>query len=203
MDIKIEQLRKKDFNVARKFAIEGMHLTWYTSNRLELYFYSKYFWYLELSKATKVLGAYIDDKLVGVLLANINNEPKVFQSIWYNIFLKITTFLINIGYKDASSSYHEANKELLEKYLEHNITDGELNFLAVDPTIHGKGIGTLLLRELERLEKGKQIFLYTDTGSTYQFYSHRGFEEIGRKDISLFVQKKEVPLTCFLLSKRL
>ena len=62
---------KKDFNKARKFAIEGMNLNWYTSNKLELYLYSKYFWYLEISKATKALGAYIDNELVGVLLVDM------------------------------------------------------------------------------------------------------------------------------------
>ena len=67
MDIIIKQLRKKDFNSARKFAIEGMHLTWYTKNKFELYFYSKYFWYLEISRATRAFGAYLGDNLVGVL----------------------------------------------------------------------------------------------------------------------------------------
>ena len=202
MDIRIEQLRKKDFNNARKFAIEGMHLTWYASNKVELYLYSKYFWYLEISRATKALGAYMDNKLVGVLLVDINNEPKFFHSLWYNGFMKFATFLINIGYKDASSAYDGANKELLEEYLKNHETDGEINFFAVAPSINGKGIGTMLLKELEKQETGKQIYLYTDTGSTYQFYLHRGFEEIGRKDISLAINKKELPLTCFLFGKR-
>ena len=86
MEIRIEQLRKKDFNNARKFAIDGMNLTWYASNKVELYLYSKYFLYLEISRATKALGAYMDNKLVGVLLADINNESKVFHSIWYKVF---------------------------------------------------------------------------------------------------------------------
>ena len=40
MDIEIGQIKKKDFNMARKFAVKGMHLNWYTSNRFELYIYS-------------------------------------------------------------------------------------------------------------------------------------------------------------------
>ena len=67
MDIRIKQLKKKDFNVARKFAIDGMHLNWYTNNAVELYLYSKYFWYLEIRRATRALGAYTGDQLVGVL----------------------------------------------------------------------------------------------------------------------------------------
>ncbi|WP_435921590.1 GNAT family N-acetyltransferase [Paenibacillus sp. DYY-L-2] len=203
MDIRIKPLRKEDFNSARKFAIEGMHLTWYTSNKVELYLYSIYFWYLEISRATIALGAYRNNKLAGVLLADMNKEPKVFQSIWYRAFVKLGDFLINIGYKDASSVYHKANNELLKQYLKNHEPDGELNFFAVDPALNGQGIGTMLLKELENQEKGKQIYLYTDTGSTYQFYAHRGFEEIEKKEISLTINKEEVPLTCFLFGKKL
>ena len=203
MNIEIKKLNKIDFNAARKFAIDGMHLSWYTTNNIELYLYSKYFWYLEISKATKAFGAYMEDRLVGVLLVDINNEPKVFKSIWYKLFLKIASFIINLWYKNASSNYDNANKEILDVFKKNNLVDGELNFFAVDPTIKGKGIGTLLLNELEKQEKGKLIYLYTDTGSTYQFYLHRGFSESGRKDITIKIKNREVPLTCYLFSKSL
>lgn len=203
MDVKIKQLRKKYFNKARKFAIEGMNLNWYTSNNLELYLYSKYFLYLEISKATKSLGAYINDELVGVLLVDMENQPKIFSSIWYKIFIKISTFIINLGYKDASSTYDIANIELLKEFKKNNKIDGEISFFAVDPTIKGKGIGSLLLKELERQEKNKLIYLYTDSGSTYQFYLHRGFTQSGAKDVILEINNKNVPLTCFLFSRRL
>lgn len=203
MNIEIKQLKKRDFNTARKFAIEGMHLNWYTNNTLELYLYSKYFWYLEISRATRALGAYMGDKLVGVLLVDIDNQPKVFNSIGYRLFVKFSSFIINLLYKKASNTYDNVNKEMLENFLKSNSANGELNFFAVDPTIKGKGIGTLLLNELEKKEKGKQIYLYTDTGSTYQFYLHRGFIESGRRDILIKIGNREVPLTCYLFSKTL
>lgn len=203
MGIVIRQLRKKDFNAARKFSIEGMHLAWYTRNSFELYLYSKYFWYLEISRATRALGAYMGDTLVGVLLVDMTNQPKVFPSFWYRFFVRFASFIISFGYKDASSIYDDANKEILTAYRKNNRPDGELNFFAVDPNITGKGLGTLLLNELEKQEKGKHIYLFTDTGSTYQFYSHRGFEEVGRKDISLDLHGKAVPLTCLLFCKQL
>lgn len=201
VDITIEPLRKKDFNTARKFAVEGMHLNWYTSNRFELYLYSKYFWYLEMSRATKVFAAYMGDTLAGVLLVDMNGQPKVFKSFFHRLFVKFASFIINLGYKDASSTYDDTNKEILEAYKKTNKADGELNFFAVDPNIKGKGIGTLLLNELEKQEKGKQIYLFTDSGSTYQFYAHRGFDEVGRKDITLEIKNEAVPLTCMLFSK--
>lgn len=88
-------------------------------------------------------------------------------------------------------------------YREKNKANGELNFFAVDLDIKGKGVATLLLNELEKLEAGKLIYLFTDSSSTYQFYEHRGFEEVGRKDIRIIISKKDVPLTCLLFSKKL
>lgn len=203
MDVEIKQIKKRDFTAARKFAIKGMHLDWYASGGIEMYLYSKYFWYLEISRATRAIGAYMNDVLVGVLLVDMDNQPKVFRSFWHRLYVKFAAFVINIGYKDASSTYDNANKELLAAYKAQRKTDGELNFFAVNPNIQGKGLGTLLLNELERLEKEKHIYLFTDSGSTYQFYSRRGFDEVGRKDISLELHGKEVPLTCLLFSKTL
>ena len=37
MDIEISQIKKRDFNTARKFAVEGMYLNRYSSNKFELY----------------------------------------------------------------------------------------------------------------------------------------------------------------------
>jgi GNAT superfamily N-acetyltransferase len=201
MDIEIGKIKKKDFNIARKFAIDGMHLDWYASNKIELYIYSKYFWYLEISKATKTFGAYFENKLVGILLVDMNNMPKIFKSIWYTLFIKIISFLINLLYKNASNAYDEANIKMLKEFKRKNNPDGEINFFAVDPNIKGKGVGTLLLNELEKQEKGKLIYLYTDNGSTYQFYTHRGFKMSGETNIILKINKKEVGLTCYLFSK--
>jgi GNAT superfamily N-acetyltransferase len=203
MNIEIKQIKQKDFNIARKFAIKGMHLNWYASNKFELYFYSKYFWYLEVSKATKALGAYMENKLVGVLFADMKNEPKIFRSVRYKLFTKTIGFIIHLFYKNASSTYDEANAKMFEYFKSENNPDGEINFFAVDQNMNGRGIGTLLLNELEKQEKGKLIYLYTDSGSTYQFYIHRGFNESGKTDIKLEINKKEIDLTCYLFSKRL
>lgn len=201
MNIVIKQLRKQDFNRAREFAIEGMHLSWYATNGIELYLYSKYFWYLEITKATKAIGAYMDDRLVGVLLADMKDEPKIFTSAFYNAFIKVVIFFINLFYKNASSVYDKANIQMLKEFKENNDPDGEINYFAVDPSIKGKGIGTLLLNELEKYAKGKLIYLYTDSGSTYQFYQHRGFKKAVERSILLEIHKREIPLNCFLFCK--
>ena len=147
-DIVIKQIEKRDFNSARKFAIEGMHLSRYASTKFELYFYSKYFWYLEISRATKALAAYMDDTLIGVILADMNGEKKIFKSWWYKLWIKVVSFIIKLSYKESHDAYTIANSEMLDNFKKQNTPDGEICFFAVDPEIKGKGIGTLLLNEL-------------------------------------------------------
>lgn len=203
MDIAIRTIRKQDFDAARRFAVHGMHLHWYATGRLELYLYSLYFWNLEITRATRALGAYMGDRLVGVLLVDMKGEPKVFPSFFRRAFVWLADLVIKSFYRGAADVYHKTNEKMLGDFLLHHRPDGELNFFAIDPTITGKGIGTLLLDELERLEAGKLIYLFTDSGSTYQFYQRRQFDEAGRQNVTIEIDAKELDLTCFLFSKTL
>lgn len=203
MDIAIRTIRKQDFDAARRFAVHGMHLHWYATGRLELYLYSLYFWNLEITRATRALGAYMGDRLVGVLLVDMEDEPKVFPSFFRRAFVRLADLAINTFYRGAADVYHQANEKMLAEFKQHHRPDGELNFFAIDPTITGKGLGTLLLDELERLEAGKLIYLFTDSGSTYQFYQRRQFDEAGRQEVTMEIDGKELELTCFLFSKTL
>lgn len=203
MDITIRTIRKKDFNVARRFAVHGMHLHWYTTNRFELYLYSQYFWNLEVTRATRALGAYMDDRMVGVLLVDMKGEPKVFPAFFRRAYVWLSDLVIKTFYNGAADVYHKTNKGMLGDFLRQHQPDGELNFFAIDPTIMGKGLGTLLIDELARLETGKLIYLFTDSGSTYQFYQRRQFDEMGRQEVTIEIDGKELDLTCFLFSKTL
>ena len=74
MEIEIKDIRKKDYKKAIQFAIRGMHFDWYLDNQFMLNAYGRYFWYLEINRATQVLAAYIGGEFVGVLLAEIKGE---------------------------------------------------------------------------------------------------------------------------------
>lgn len=71
MEIEIKDIRKKDYEKAIQFAIKGMHFDWYLDNRFLLNAYGRYFWYLEINRATQIFAAYADSEFVGVLLAEI------------------------------------------------------------------------------------------------------------------------------------
>lgn len=98
--------------------------------------------------------------------------------------------------------YNEANKEMFAKYTQQYKPDGEIRFLAANPDSKIRGIGTYLLKELSTREAGKEIYLFTDTNCTYQFYERRGFERAGEKEIVLDLSG-EVDLKCLLYRKRL
>lgn len=101
----------------------------------------------------------------------------------------------------GADSYNDANTEMLAAYAKMHQLDGEIVFLAADPEAKVKGIGTALLKELERRETGKRIYLFTDSQCTWQFYEHRGFEKAGEKDIKMDLSGNDVGLTCLLYSK--
>lgn len=74
--IRIQEMCRQDHKKAQQFAIKGMHFDWYMDSKAALSLYAKYFWNMELNRATKVYGAYVDDKFAGVLLADMKGEPK-------------------------------------------------------------------------------------------------------------------------------
>ena len=201
--IKIRELRKQDYKKARQFAIQGMHLYWYVSNKLILNLYARYFLDLELSHATRAYGAYVDDQFVGILLAEIKGEPKKYGSVWRTAYIRFIDWLQHHVAGDGVETYDKANQEMLCAFCEKNTPDGEIIFLAADPECKVRGIGTALLSALEKDEPGKLIYLYTDNACTYQFYEHRGFSRAGEQQIVMNLEKKEVPLSCFLYAKRL
>ena len=201
--MEIKELERKDFSKVIDFAIEGMHFNRYVDNKLALRLYGRYFLYLELERASQVLAAYMDNKLVGVLLADIKNKPKICHSFWRSLYVKIFKTIMETFVKGGADIYDEANKVMFKEYAKKASPDGEICFLAADPTIQGKGIGSMLLKELEKREKGKLIYLYTDDNCTYQFYERKGFERSEEQKITMELGGKTVPLTCLLYSKQL
>lgn len=172
-------------------------------NKLILQLYGRYFFYLELERSTQVIAAYMGDQLVGVLLAEMKNETKKFQSSWRKSYISIFEFLMSVVVKDGPDIYNDTNKEMLKDYTETVTPDGEICFLAADPTIQGKGIGSLLLEELSQREKDKLVYLYTDSNCSYHFYDRKGFDRAKEKEITMDLGSNKVRLTCFLYSKQL
>lgn len=179
-----------------------MHFNWYMDNPFLLNAYGRYFWYLEINRATQLFAAYADDQLVGVLLAEMKGENKIQHRFFQKLYVRVIDIIQNLFFKDGAGLYEDTSKEQLQHYLKHHSPDGEIIFLAADPDCKIKGVGTALLNALEEREKGKTLFLYTDNACSYQFYEHRGFERVEEKDITMELSKGKVPLKCFIYSKK-
>lgn len=201
MTLTFRNLEKKDYHQAIQFAIKGMHFDWYIKNKLLLNLYGRYFWYLELNRATEIIALHQEDVLAGVLLAEINGAPKVHTSFGQKLYVKLFEFLQNLFAKESAGTYEAENNQMLSDYLNEHSPDGEIIFLAANPDRTIKGIGTQLLNELQKRVPGKEIYLFTDSACTYQFYEKRGFHRQKEKSLSLKMLNKEIELQCMLYSK--
>ena len=150
----IKEFQNKDIGKAIQFAVTGMYFDLYFKSKVLRNLYGRYFWYLETNRATQIIAAYEDDTLAGVLLAEINGETTKYYSKWRAMYVKFVEFVQRLFYKDSAGLYDEVNKEMFAKYKKTNSPDGEIIFLAANPDVKTKGIGTMLLSELEKREKG-------------------------------------------------
>lgn len=161
-DILLTELQRKDEKATIRFAIKGMHFDWYMDSKLALNLYGKYFWHLETSRATQCIAAYAGDKFVGVILAEFKNEKPLRRSIWRRMYVAFFEFIQKTFLKDSVGIYDEVNRQMFQNYLQTNTPDGEIIFLAANPDCGIKGVGTMLLSELEKRERGKR-FTFTRT----------------------------------------
>lgn len=199
--MQIKTLQTKDHAKAINFAIQGMQFQKYLKNPILLQLYGKYFWYKELLLATRILAAYEGETLLGVLLVNLSGEKKAYQSFSKSLFVKTVDLIEKLFFTGSASLYHEANKAMLTNYKKQNQPDGEIVFLAADPSLKGKGVGSFLLQALTEQVQGKELYLYTDNHCNYHFYEKRGFERIGEKQIQMALEDT-VDLKCLLYRKK-
>lgn len=170
MSLEIRNLDKSDYKKAIRFAIKGMHFDWYLNSSFLLEAYGRYFWYLEMNRATEILAAYSDGIFAGVLLAEIYGEEKKHQSWYEKLYVRFVDIIQRTFFKHGAGLYEETVKDQLSHYLANNKPNGEIIFLAADPDAKIKGIGSALLGELEKKLPGKILYLHTDDACTYQFY---------------------------------
>ena len=201
--IEIREIRRQDYPKARQFAIQGMHLYWYVDSKSLLNLYARYFWGMELNRATRAYGAYVDGVFAGVLLADMKGEPKRHYSAWRAVYLRFFDWLQHRLAGAGVDSYDAANDAMYQAFCAQNTPDGEIVFLAADPESKARGIGTALLSALEADEPGKLVYLYTDNACTYQFYEHRGFNREQARSITMDLGGKQIPLECLLYAKKI
>ena len=101
MTLRIDKLQKRDEKKAIQYAIKGMHFDWYLDKKWMLNLYGRYFWYLETSRATQMFAAYADDAFVGVILAEIKDEPRLNNSFFRKLYIRFIEWVQCTFFKDS------------------------------------------------------------------------------------------------------
>ena len=165
--------------------------------------YSKFFQYSELLESTDCLAIYESNKLVGVLLAEMYDKPKIYKSISKKLFVKLFEFKRNRDADSSATLYVKNNNIMLNNLKKNKIIDGEIRFLACDSTLLNKGIGSKLLREFESRSKNKNLILFTDDKCNYKFYEYKNYNKVDEMDIVFKIYNKDLLLKCSLYYKEL
>lgn len=197
----IRDLKQRDHRRAIDFAVRGMNFDRYAKSRFLQRLYGRYFLYTELNRATEVIAAYDGNRLAGLLIAVLYGQPRRHQTRFQRFFVSLLNALWRL-YDDGVDVYEQTNRALLSRYRENFWPDGEILFLAANPDRLGDGIGTRLLDELQRRAAGKELYLFTDSNCTWQFYKHRGFSLGAESPISMALPDGPVTMVCYLYHKK-
>lgn len=194
----------KDADELASFALEGMNFSRYTKLRFAQKLYSRYFVREGILNATLSLGAYTEEgQLTGALLARFNGEQPVYRNFFWRCYVWLFELVLSLFFGSHTDEYDTNNRKMLQDVTQSKTFDGELSLFAVDPKQKGQGVGTALLSAFQTRKSGKQIYLFTDSNCTYQFYQHRGFEQASSVDIHEPGQSTDQKLSCFVFTRTL
>ena len=136
---------------------------------------------------------------LGLIVTEKEEKIKItgLQKGYVALFIRLMKLVV----KDSTDVYDDVNKKMLKQFKERSQVDGEICFLAANPAVKRKGIGTGLLEALSQVVKGKKLYLYTDSNCNYHFYEKRQFIREEEEDIVMALET-DVPLTCYLYSRQ-
>ena len=196
MAIKYLPMTKEDHKDIKRLITEAWFSD-YPFKEKYIKLYASGYLNMYLSEADYKMVAKDGDKVVGFIFGNIKKAPfkqrfiskfKLFIYFFYMLFsypgrrgLKIT-FITD-----------KVNKKLLAPYKKSH--KNELILFIVDENYRGYGIGSTLEKMYTSAlkEKGiKNVFLFTDTYSNYQYYEHRGYERKGELPVDFKIKKSEI-----------
>ena len=160
--MQIQKLRVRDQKKAIAFAIEGMHFNKFTKNEFLLRLYGRYYWYLAYTDATDVLAAYEGETLLGVLTVHMHSEKRPHRTALRLLFIKFAEWVQKLAFGKGAEPYSRANLQMYGEYFFRYRADGEIGFLAADPKLLKRGVGSFLLRALEERYPDRELYLFTD-----------------------------------------
>lgn len=132
-ELRIAKLSEKDHKKAIEFAITGMHFDIYLDSHLMTKLYGRYFWYLEVTRATDIIALYDGSQLAGVLLARIKGKDRAYHSFGKTLFVRFFNMMQKMFSKSGAGVYETANRDMYDAFIKDGEPDGEIVFLAKNP----------------------------------------------------------------------
>lgn len=185
MQLQLREYKKEDFNALVNIIKETWNYDKFSSPKIAFKL-AKVFFNSCLTNYTYSKVALIDEKVVGIILANnikkhkcpISNRLKQLQSI-------LSLYIFKEGRKVSNifKSVNGIDKQLLNDC--NKSYPAELALFAISPSYRGKGIGKVLFQSAINYLKSEGInefYLFTDTSCNYGFYEHQGMVRRSEKE---------------------
>ncbi len=203
-----QALKKEDFDHLQSLSGHAWGYHAYTDNKSIKAHAVKMDAHICRALSNYSLAVYDNDKLIGVILANVSTFSKSLQRFkhyfyvfLHGLYLKCRSRASRNILKDlrqTEKAYRELLKETKLPYKD------ELVLFVTHPDYQGQGIGKALIAAFENTLKKENLrsyFLFTDTACNYGFYDHNGFYRISGKTVKQTPKDKTQHLEIFLYTK--
>lgn len=140
-----------------------------------------------LSLATFSQVALIDNAPRGIILARSGEQNPLWRDHWEQVQdefrrrMRAADSAAELDYRRFRSTTTDINSRMMRDSGTED--DNEIVLLAVDPTTHGQGVGTVLLDAATSYfadREQRRAFLFTDTDCTWEFYERRGLKRLAK-----------------------
>lgn len=196
MAIEYMPMTKQDYNDIKRLITEAW-FSEYPFKEKYIKLYASGYLNLYLSESDYKMVAKDDGKVVGFIFGNFK-KASLKQRIISNFKLFIYSIYMLFSYPGRRGLKitlitHKVNKKLLAPFKKD--LSSELKLFIVDENYQGRGIGSTLEKNYTKYLKEhgvKNVFLFTDTYSNYEYYEHRGYTRHGALPVDFKIKDSEI-----------
>ena len=187
----IRNVKKKDYEQLAKIVADVWCMNQYYSDK-NIKILSNLYLAHELTRQNYCRIITVDNKPIGLIaLHELKNKKSNIHRPYFIKYL-LKTLSSKVGRKTLKEiKVLDKADSALDRLSKRNY-DVELSYFFVNSENHGKGYGTILYEEAMKYcidNKLYNIFLYTDSKSSYKFYEYKGFKLLGSKKEKLDLMK--------------
>ncbi len=196
MEIKYERMTENDYPAIKKLITEA----WFGDYEFKKKYIKQYancYLYMYLSESDFQTVAKDGDKVVGFIFGKYRKLPFKTRAkySWKLLGLGIKMLFSYPGRRGIKMTLitDKVNKKLLKPFKKE--LKAELVLFIVDEDYRKLGIGSTLqdgFCDYLRRHNVKNVYLYTDTYSNFEYYEHRGYERKGALPVDFKIKGEEM-----------